>query len=83
MEAKQTKKKADKVYHEMNIRIGARGVSSQAALSSDESVLPLDDIPLKQLEDPVCMQLAKECAFAAICDGYTHLVYNFVRLGSS
>jgi hypothetical protein len=45
--------------------------------------VPLDDIPLKQLEDPVVMQQAKECVFSAICDGYTHVVYNFLRLGSS
>jgi hypothetical protein len=40
-------------------------------------------MPLKMLEDPVIMQQAKECAFSAICDGYTHIVYNFEKMGSS
>ena len=44
---------------------------------------PLDDMPLKQLENPVVIQQTKECVFSAICDGYTHLVYNFVRSGQS
>ena len=67
----------------MNIRIGARGVQSQQSLSADETVTPLDDMPLKLLENPVILQQAKECVFSAIMDGYTHVVYNFVRLGSS
>ena len=45
--------------------------------------LPLDDFPLKMLEDPIIIQQTKECAFAAINDGYTHIVYNFVRSANS
>lgn len=40
-------------------------------------------MPLKVLEDPVSVQKVKECAFAAINDGYTNLVYNFVKDGSN
>ena len=48
-------------------------------------------MPLKVLEDPVSVQKVKECAFAAIndgfwfrgFDGYTNLVYNFVKDGSN
>jgi hypothetical protein len=63
----------------MNIRIGSRGITGDG----NEQVEPLDDIPLKQLEDPVVIQKAKECAFSAIMDGYTSIVYNIVRAGSS
>ena len=40
-------------------------------------------MPMKLLEDPVAIQRAKECAFTAIMDGYTHIVYNFVRSGQT
>jgi len=35
------------------------------------------------LLDPIILQQTKECVFSAVNDGYTHVVYNFVRLGSS
>lgn len=61
----------------MNIRIGAKAIGSRDSEDFEE----LDDMPLKLLEDPVCLQRAKECAFTAIMDGYQHIVYNFVRSG--
>ena len=66
----------------MNIRIGAKGVMAEGELI-DSAPVPLDDMPLQLLEDPVVMQQAKECAFSAINDGFTHIVYNFVRSGQS
>ena len=63
----------------MNIRFGQRGVS----IDQNEVPEPLDDMPLKLLENPVAIQQAKECAMSAINDGYTHLVYNFIRNGQS
>mgnify|MGYP006137474687 CR=1 FL=1 len=74
MENKSQTNKKDKIY-EMNIRIGSLGV--------DEEQEPINDMPLKLLEDPVIVQRTKECAFAAINDGYTHLVYNLVRSGAT
>ena len=44
---------------------------------------PLDDMPLKLLENAVCRQQVEECVFGAINDGYTHVVYNFVRNGAT
>lgn len=72
-----------KSHFEMNIRIGALGVELPEDLTGKEAVMPVDDMPLKLLEDQVVMQHARECAFTAINDGYTHLVYNFVRSGNS
>jgi len=73
MESKSQNKK-DKIY-EMNIRIGSLGVEEE-----DE---PINDMPLKLLEDPVIVQRTKECAFSAMNDGYTHLVYNLLRSGTT
>lgn len=64
----------------MNIRIGCKGVIAEGDLT-DNAPMPLDDMPLQLLEDPVTLKQARECAFSAINDGYTHLVYNFVRSG--
>ena len=72
-----------KNHYEMNIRFGALGVELPEDVRGKQAVMPVDDMPLKLLEDPIVMQHAKECAFAAINDGYTHLVYNFVRSGNS
>ena len=70
-----------KGFCEFNIRIGSLG---QRNWQDPEAMVPaLDDIPLKLLEDPVTMQQAKECAFSAICDGYTTIVFNFERAGTS
>lgn len=40
-------------------------------------------MPMKVFDDPVSVQKVKECAFAAINDGYTNLVYNFVKDGQN
>ena len=64
-------------FFEMNIRFGSKGVQ----IDANEVPEPLDDMPLKLLEDPVAIQQAKECAISAIQDGYTHIVYNFERNG--
>ena len=63
----------------MNIRIGDRGVEQYG--DNAQECKPLDDMPLKLLDDAVILQQTKECAFSAIMDGYTHLVYNFTRSG--
>ena len=77
----------------MNIRIGLRGLVAESELfiKNQHNKVDMDefapdkltDLPLELVEDPVAMQNAKECAFSAICDGYTHLVYNFVRSGQT
>ena len=63
----------------MSIRIGQKGVTTLA----DTVPEPIDDMPLRQLENPIIIQQTKECVFAAINDGYTEVVYNFVRYGNS
>jgi len=40
-------------------------------------------MPLKLLEDPLEVARVKECVFTAMLDGYTAVVYNFVRNGQS
>jgi len=57
--------------YEMNIRVG---------LAGDRTPSPM---PLKFLEDPVVVRQTQEAAISAICDGYSVVVYNFVRDGSS
>ena len=39
----------------MNIRIGAKGIMAEDELT-DTGPMPLDDMPLQLLEDPVVMQ---------------------------
>lgn len=58
-------------FFEMNIRVG-----------------PADDptpteMPLKLLEDPVIVRQTQEAAIQAVLDGYTVIVYNFMRDGST
>ena len=55
----------------MNIRVGPSGDRTAS------------EIPLKFLEDPVIIKQAQEAAISAILDGYTVIVYNFVRDGST
>jgi len=55
-------------YFEMNIRVG------------DGKPHP---VPMKHLEDPVTISQMQEAAINAALDGYTHLVYNFIRSGDS
>lgn len=52
----------------MNIRVGPVGAT---------------EMPLKHLEDPVIVRQTQEAAIAAILDGYSVLVYNFIRDGST
>ena len=57
--------------YEMNIRVG-----------------PVDDMtpspmPLKLLEDPVIVRQTQEAAISAILEGYTVIVYNFIRDGNT
>jgi len=72
MEGTPNFKKGYKGHFEMNIRF---------TTESDDS--PLDDMPLRLLEDPLTIERAKEAVMGAILDGYTHIVYNFVRSGHS
>jgi hypothetical protein len=44
----------------------------------------LTDMPLKLIEsDPITIARVKDCVFQAIMDGYSHIVYNFIRNGST
>lgn len=55
-------------YFEMNIRVG------------DGTPSPF---PMKHLQDPVVVSQMQEAALNAVLDGYTHLVYNFIRSGDT
>ena len=52
----------------MNIRVG------------DGTASPY---PMKHLEDPLIVIQMQEAAINAVLDGYTHLVYNFIRTGDN
>jgi hypothetical protein len=52
----------------MNIRVG------------DGTPAPF---PMKHLQDPVIVNQMQEAALNAVLDGYTHLVYNFIRSGDT
>jgi hypothetical protein len=56
------------MYFEMNIRVGDGTPSA---------------VPMKLLEDPVVLAQMQEAAITAVIDGYTHLVYNFIRSGDT
>ena len=59
---------AKKPYFEMNIRVG------------DGQPSPF---PLKLLQDPLILAQIQEAAINSVIDGYTHIVYNFLRSGDS
>ena len=77
------------MFHEMSIRIGGylgpgnieeMGVDASTIMSCDM----LTDVPLKLIEsDPIAISRVKDCIFQAIMDGYSHIVYNFIRNGST
>ena len=58
-------------FYEMNLRVGPA-----------EDRTP-SDMPLKFLEDPVIVRQTQEAAISAILDGYTVIVYNFIRDGTT
>jgi len=39
--------------------------------------------PLKLLQDPLILAQIQEAAINAVTDGYTHVVYNFIRSGDT
>ena len=39
--------------------------------------------PLKVLQDPQVVAQIQEAAINAVIDGYTHIVYNFIRNGDT
>ena len=39
--------------------------------------------PLRLLEDPVIVRQTQEAAVAAVVDGYSTIVYNFIREGTT
>lgn len=57
--------------YEMNIRVGPADDKTPSSM------------PLKFLENPVIVRQAQEAAIAAILDGYTVIVYNFIRDGNT
>ena len=74
----------------MSIRIGgyATAKSIEGMDLEDEQALPecdmLTETPLKLIaQDPITIQRVKECVYSAIMDGYTHVVYDFIRNGCS
>ena len=58
-------------FYEMNLRVGP---------AQDRTP---SDMPLKFLEDPVIVRQTQEAAISAILDGYTVIVYNFIRDGTT
>lgn len=60
---------AAKEFVEMNVRVGGATSAPSA-------------FPQKLLLEPVVIKSMQECALAAIGDGYTTIVYNFLREGT-
>lgn len=84
MESKnKTLKKAGK--YQMSIRIG--GYISQEEVKQTGIDVPEWDMatefPQKLLLNDAFVKKIKECVFQAIMDGYTTVVYNFVRHGDN
>lgn len=77
-------------FHEMSIRIGGylneqrlEEMDMEERNSLSTSSL-LTSTPLKLIHEcPVTIQRVKECVFQAILDGFTHVVYDFVRSGDT
>ena len=75
----------------MSIRIGGylseahiESLAAQGLATDVQEADKLTEMPLKLIrEDPVTISRVRQCVYQAIMDGYTHIVYNFVRSGNS
>lgn len=56
------------MFFEMNIRVGDGSPSA---------------VPMKLLQDPIIVTQMQEAALNAVLEGFTHLVYNFIRTGDT